>query len=523
MRCVTTILSSFLVIFGVQQAQAKIIHVPADSSTLQGGINGAIEGDTVLVDEGTYYENIDFLGKNILVASHFILDQDTATIASTIIDGTSAPNPDSNYVVRFVSGEDTTACINGFSIQNGQSGVCVGLYPSRWGDGRIENNIIKNNDVGISQWVGRVIIKNNTIESNGLAIRIGDGEIGCIFVNDNLIRENQQIMLNTAAKAPFIISGNTFEQNQLGLYFDSGLGREIYGNIFINNPGYILWFGGGASGRKVSHNTIVNSGSFIQYSGSPPVIEKNQFIDAVGEAINVGVGGFGVQCSISNNLIVRSKGYAIRVGEGQVQAFLKNNTIVDCYGGIFSATGCGEIFNNVICGSITGSGIQVFTDTSLLIHHNDVWNNAGGDFSGCSPSVGDTGWGTNFNGTPCDSFYNITNDPFFAGPTEDNFSLACSSVCIDAGDSTCYVPHDSGGCRIDIGSREHVYILADANSDCLVNVADVVFVINYLLVNGPPPCPYHAGDVNCDGEVNIADPIYLINHLFLGGPPPCEP
>ena len=28
------------------------------------------------------------------------------------------------------------------------------------------------------------------------------------------------------------------------------------------------------------------------------------------------------------------------------------------------------------------------------------------------------------------------------------------------------------------------------------------------------------GDVNCDGQVNIADVVYLINFLFLGGPPP---
>ena len=35
-------------------AQAKIIHVPSDSSTIQSGINGAIDGDTVLVSRGLY-------------------------------------------------------------------------------------------------------------------------------------------------------------------------------------------------------------------------------------------------------------------------------------------------------------------------------------------------------------------------------------------------------------------------------------------------------------------------------------
>ena len=37
-----------------------VINVPTDSTTIQAGINGAGEGDTVLVSAGTYYENIDF-------------------------------------------------------------------------------------------------------------------------------------------------------------------------------------------------------------------------------------------------------------------------------------------------------------------------------------------------------------------------------------------------------------------------------------------------------------------------------
>ena len=72
--------------FHFQSSNAKIIHVPNDSSTIQAGINGASGGDTVLVSKGLYYERINFLGKGILVASNFIFDQDTNTIDSTIID-----------------------------------------------------------------------------------------------------------------------------------------------------------------------------------------------------------------------------------------------------------------------------------------------------------------------------------------------------------------------------------------------------------------------------------------------------
>lgn len=62
--------------------------------------------------------------------------------------------------------------------------------------------------------------------------------------------------------------------------------------------------------------------------------------------------------------------------------------------------------------------------------------------------------------------------------------------------------------------------LGDANGDGVINVSDVVYLINYLFINGPLPEPLEAGDANCDGMVNINDVVYLINYLFISGPPP---
>jgi predicted MPP superfamily phosphohydrolase len=60
----------------------------------------------------------------------------------------------------------------------------------------------------------------------------------------------------------------------------------------------------------------------------------------------------------------------------------------------------------------------------------------------------------------------------------------------------------------------------DANGDGVINLADAVFLVNYLFIGGPPPNPMQAGDANCDGEVDLADAVYIINYLFIGGPPP---
>ena len=63
--------------------------------------------------------------------------------------------------------------------------------------------------------------------------------------------------------------------------------------------------------------------------------------------------------------------------------------------------------------------------------------------------------------------------------------------------------------------------LGDANNDGSVNVADAVFLLNYIFADGSPPQPLFAGDANCDETVNIVDGVYLINYIFADGPAPC--
>jgi len=64
----------------------------------------------------------------------------------------------------------------------------------------------------------------------------------------------------------------------------------------------------------------------------------------------------------------------------------------------------------------------------------------------------------------------------------------------------------------------------DANADKKVSVSDVIFIINYLFKDGPPPSPFllEQGDVNCNGHITVTDVVYLINYLFKGGEPPCS-
>jgi hypothetical protein len=48
---------------------ATTINIPSDYTTIQEGINASVDGDTVLIEQGTYYENL-ILEKEIVLASH---------------------------------------------------------------------------------------------------------------------------------------------------------------------------------------------------------------------------------------------------------------------------------------------------------------------------------------------------------------------------------------------------------------------------------------------------------------------
>lgn len=61
----------------------------------------------------------------------------------------------------------------------------------------------------------------------------------------------------------------------------------------------------------------------------------------------------------------------------------------------------------------------------------------------------------------------------------------------------------------------------DANNDGDVNIADGVYLVNYIFHSGPAPVPVvESGDGNCDAAVNISDAVYIINFVFKNGPAP---
>ena len=98
---------------------STVIQVPGDYLTIQAGIDASSNYDTVLVAPGQYFENVNFKGKEIVLTSHFMFEQNPEYILTTIIEGGNHSHPDTGSAVLLVSGEGAAARLQGFTITGG--------------------------------------------------------------------------------------------------------------------------------------------------------------------------------------------------------------------------------------------------------------------------------------------------------------------------------------------------------------------------------------------------------------------
>ncbi len=359
------------------------LNVPAQYSTIQGALNAAHSGDTVLVQPGTYYENITWPNVNGI---KLISAGDTS---NTIIDARKLSN-----VITIISNNliDSNTVIRGFKLINGDNVSYGGGVLCNKANPKLENLLIESNKANInggglyifycSPTINYCIIKSNTVISTGGVYYGGGG----VYTNNS-----QAVLSNTT------ISDNYgFFGGGLLLFFS----QITIKNCTINRN-ITPYLGGGIyainSSPFINYSIIFNNkGTGIScYARSNPILEKTYIVNN---------SGLGIDCTSESypqllKVTVAFNGLGgIMAGEPFTISHLtiaNNCSSSKTYSGIYGLVTISEsniAFNNY--------GLKNLANTSIAQATNNWWGDSTGPYH---PTQNPSG-----NGDSVNTFVNVT-------------------------------------------------------------------------------------------------------------------
>jgi len=248
------------------------IDIDYDYETIQEAIDAAetLDGHTILVDAGTYYENV------LLDKSLKLLGENSS---NTIIDGTLSGD------VIEVAAHNVT--ITGFTIANGDY---EGIYVDGYDGTLISDNIIAN-----CTWdaIALIFSNNNTISNNVLiqselysGIYLEDSNNNTIY--GNIIDSNPYGLDIYSSNNNTLVANTISNSLDLGISLSSGCSNNtFYHNNFIDNTEQV-WISSNSLNNAWNSSYPTGGNYWSDYSGIDDYSGPDQDIlgsDGIGDTL----------------------------------------------------------------------------------------------------------------------------------------------------------------------------------------------------------------------------------------------
>lgn len=282
-------------------------------------------------------------------------------------------------------------------------------------------------DVGVTLSIEagvEIKIENSSINSYGKIIAHGSPTNSIIFTSNKAIKNPldwDRILLQGTGADDSEFSYCIIEYGYIGLALDQCAGLVVNSKIRYCHRSGIAAAVGSPRIMNCTIHDITNEGIHIA-SGSP-LVENNMIFNNI-DGIVTDYGN----SYIANNIIYRNSRYGVdnrNTDDSGALTTIINNTLDENglieagpYGSNINCDNASPIVkNNIITNStsIVAAGIRATSGGIPIISFNNVYNNAGGNYIGCSAGAGD-----------------LSLDPQFIDRSIADYHLSDTSPCLKA-------------------------------------------------------------------------------------------